>query len=250
LRDAEVARIDAADGLLQSIDPYAAGLALAEVDGLRARRFRAEPGRAVPWHEKTESTTLFFCHSESIAIEIRKPPYRCVLEPGQTYQVPAGVAMTMYAMTDRAAECTVFEFGGRLDAYASKKPELGFFFDRMEVEAELPLFSETSDYAGFSPGFSRMDVVASPVGLRLIVQGHGPSQCVPWHSHDRISDSFFCMKGRVRIATREPDGVIELPPGGFFTVAAGVAHFVSGARGQPCQMLVLQGVGTYNYVSR
>ncbi|ARP84677.1 hypothetical protein CAL12_21615 [Bordetella genomosp. 8] len=94
-----------------------------------------------------------------------------------------------------------------------------------------------------------MDVLFTAPAIRLIAQGHGPSQCVPWHSHDNISDAFFCLSGRLRIATRAPDRIVLLDPGDSHTVPPGVAHFVSGEAGRPCEMLIVQGVGAYNYVA-
>jgi len=47
-----------------------------------------------------------------------------------------------------------------------------------------------------------------------------------------------------------PDGARVLAPGEVYTVPAGVPHMVSGNAGQPCELLILQGVGVYNYVPR
>ena len=235
----------------ERFDPYASAARVAEVPGLRARRYRASGDTSVPWHEKTRSGTTVFCHSGSVAVQIKKPPFRCILKPGQCYAVPAGVAMTLAAMDGTPGECTVFEYGEAFDALPAEPPSLGYCFDRMEANEALPgAAGSPIGYEDLQPGFSRMDVICSVPGMRLIAQGHGPGQCVPWHSHDHIDDTFFCMKGRIRIATRQPDEVVELAPGDSFTVSAGTAHFVCGTDGQPCEMLTLQGVGNYNYVPR
>jgi hypothetical protein len=54
----------------------------------------------------------------------------------------------------------------------------------------------------------------------------------------------------VRVATRDPHQEFVLEPGNTCQVEAGVAHFVSGLHGAPCEVLILQWGGHYNYVPR
>ncbi|WP_162581518.1 cupin domain-containing protein [Variovorax sp. PBS-H4] len=239
-------------------DPYANAnpgttSAIAEVEGLRARHVRLDRGTAVPWHVKPDSRTMVYAHSDGLAVQIRKPPFKNTLKRGEHYTVPPNVAMSVYAADGCEIDFTVFEYGNSLAALAVDPPSLDYVIERSRASGEQiqeALHDEATDYASFAAGFSRMDVIAAPPGLRLIFQGHGVRECVPWHSHDNIADTFFCVKGTLRIATRSPERVVELAPGDVHEVAAGVPHFVSGLGGTPCEVLILQGVGTYNYVQQ
>jgi len=82
--------------------------------------------------------------------------------------------------------------------------------------------------------------------VRLLVLGEG--QCVPWHYHNNITDTFFCMEGPMQVATRNPHKVHVLAPGGTCAVEPGTPHLVTGVDDGPCQFIVVQGVGVYDYV--
>ena len=56
------------------------------------------------------------------------------------------------------------------------------------------------------------ELIAEAPGLRVQVLTLGPGQCVPWHRHTSITDTFFCLEGPVVITTREPDGELRLMP--------------------------------------
>ena len=32
-----------------------------------------------------------------------------------------------------------------------------------------------------------------------------PTQCVPWHHHNEVQDTFYVISGKIRVATRDPD---------------------------------------------
>lgn len=239
-----------------SLDLYQNAEPIGEVDGLRARRVRLPRGGAVPWHMKTASRTTVYAHAHSVVVQIRKPPFRNTMKRGEHYTVPANVPMTAYAADGGPLDFTVFEYGEHFEAVATDPPTLAYVVERSRLpvpaQGGATAFApeHVVDYDSFAPGFSRMDVIAAPDRLRLILQGHGVRECVPWHSHDHIADTFFCVKGALRIATRSPDQVAVLEPGDTYQVAPGVAHFVSGVNGAPCEVLILQGVGSYNYVER
>ena len=100
------------------------------------------------------------------------------------------------------------------------------------------------------PGSYTVDeqiTLAEAPGLRIRRLTLGPGQFVPWHYHSEISDTFFCMKGPMRIRTRDPDSSTILEPGQTLEVPAGRAHRVSGMNEGPCQFIVVQGVGRYDY---
>jgi quercetin dioxygenase-like cupin family protein len=187
-------------------------------------------------------------------VQIKKPPFRCVLQAGEFYSVPPGVEMSVYAIGEVPLPFVLFEYGTSFESIATAPPSLAFFAERPKAsdQATAPPLPAAIRYEDFDTGFSRMDVLAAPTSLRLIVQGHGVRQCVPWHSHDHITDTFFCTRGIARIATESgsESGVHVLEPGDTCEVGHGIPHFVSGQGGMACELLVLQGVGNYNYVAR
>ncbi len=85
--------------------------------------------------------------------------------------------------------------------------------------------------------------------MRASVLTLAEGQCVPWHYHSQISDSFVCLEGPMVVETRAPRAVHERQPGERCTVAPNTAHHVRGKDGSPCKFLLLQGVGVYDNVA-
>ena len=92
------------------------------------------------------------------------------------------------------------------------------------------------------------ELVAESDEIRVQVLTVGRGQEVPWHHHTIISDTFFCLEGPMLIATREPDGIRRLECGERMTVPPGQPHRVSGVGGGRCAFVIVQGVGTYDYI--
>lgn len=92
------------------------------------------------------------------------------------------------------------------------------------------------------------ELVAEAPGLRVQVLTVGPEQCVPWHHHTQISDSFFCIEGQMVLETREPSSVLHLRVGQRAIVPPLQPHRVTAAGGVRCRFVIVQGVGTYDYL--
>lgn len=93
------------------------------------------------------------------------------------------------------------------------------------------------------------ETIAELPGLRIRLLALGPGQSVPWHLHTEIRDTFFCMDGPMQVRTRDPDGSHILAPGDSLAVEAGTSHEVTpAAAGGACRFMIVQGVGTYDYV--
>ncbi len=91
-------------------------------------------------------------------------------------------------------------------------------------------------------------VIAQVKGLRAQILTIGPDQCVPWHHHSEVTDTFFCIEGPMKIETRNPDDQRVLSPGETTAVGAGQPHRVSGVDDGRCKFLIIQGVGEYDFV--
>ena len=57
------------------------------------------------------------------------------------------------------------------------------------------------------------ELVAEGADLRVQVLSLAAGQCVPWHYHSEISDSFVCLEGPMVVETRAPRHVYRLVPG-------------------------------------
>ena len=56
------------------------------------------------------------------------------------------------------------------------------------------------------------ELVAEGADLRVQVLSLAAGQCVPWHYHSEISDSFVCLEGPMVVETRAPRHVYWLLP--------------------------------------
>jgi len=91
------------------------------------------------------------------------------------------------------------------------------------------------------------ELVAEGADLRVQVLSLAAGQCVPWHYHSEISDSFVCLEGPMVVETRAHH-VYRLLPGERCAVPPKTAHYVHGDADGPCQFLIVQGVGVYDFV--
>lgn len=92
------------------------------------------------------------------------------------------------------------------------------------------------------------EVVHETRDLRVQVLTIRPGQEVPWHHHTAVQDSFFCLEGSVQVETREPEAVHRLLVGERTAVPPGQPHRVSCADDSRCRFVIVQGVGSYDFV--
>ena len=85
-------------------------------------------------------------------------------------------------------------------------------------------------------------------GFRINEIQISPKQKVPWHYHNKVSDTFYVLKGYLRIFLQNPKEEIRLAPGETFTAKPGRPHLVTNGGNASVNFLVLQGVGEYDYV--
>ena len=92
------------------------------------------------------------------------------------------------------------------------------------------------------------EIVAEGTDLRVQVLTLAHGQCVPWHYHSAITDSFVCLEGPMVVETRAPRHSYRLEPGGRCAVPPKTAHYVHGEDDGACKFLIIQGVGVYDFV--
>lgn len=92
------------------------------------------------------------------------------------------------------------------------------------------------------------EVVAEGADLRVSVLTLARGQCVPWHYHSEVADSFVCLEGRMVVETRAPRQLHRLEVGQRCAVPPKTAHYVHGEADGPCKFMIVQGVGVYDFV--
>lgn len=92
------------------------------------------------------------------------------------------------------------------------------------------------------------EMVAEGADLRVQVLTLAAGQAVPWHYHSEVTDSFVCLEGEVVVETRAPREAHVLAPGQRCAVGPKTAHTVHGRDGGPCKVMVIQGVGVYDFM--
>ena len=104
----------------------------------------------------------------------------------------------------------------------SSSSVLPFTVDAGETVAELP------------------DLLVSEITI-------APGQEVPWHYHSNVTDTFYCLSGCTSVRYGVT-GHATLSPGESVAVAAGTPHQVSSGADSTCRFLIVQGIGTYDFV--
>jgi quercetin dioxygenase-like cupin family protein len=92
------------------------------------------------------------------------------------------------------------------------------------------------------------EIVADTADLRVQVLTLAAGQCVPWHYHSAITDSFVCLEGPMIVETRAPRQRYRLEPGQRCAVSPKTAHYVHGEDDGACKFMIVQGVGLYDFV--
>ncbi len=85
-------------------------------------------------------------------------------------------------------------------------------------------------------------------GFRIAELQLSPTQTIPWHCHNNVSDTFYVLEGRLRLFLQNPKEEVRLDVSQSYAVAAGRPHLVTNAGDTLMTILVLQGVGEYDYV--
>lgn len=91
------------------------------------------------------------------------------------------------------------------------------------------------------------EVVAEGADVRVQVLTLAAGQCVPWHFHSEVADSFVCLEGPMVVETGAPRATHRLSPGERCAVPPKTAHYVHGENDGPCKFLIVQGVGVYDF---
>jgi quercetin dioxygenase-like cupin family protein len=100
------------------------------------------------------------------------------------------------------------------------------------------------------PAYSIADkqIIAESPEVRATLMTFDPGQEIPWHTHSNITDTSFCLKGDVEVSLRAPEEIVRLEPGQWKAVPTGRPHRVRCMGPGQCQVLLVQGVGRYDFM--
>ena len=93
----------------------------------------------------------------------------------------------------------------------------------------------------------RAEHAARP-GFRITEIQLSKTQKVPWHYHNNVQDTFYVLKGNLRLFLRDPKEEVRLDPGDTYSVKPRRAHLVVNGGEGSATFLVLQGIGEYDFV--
>ncbi len=93
----------------------------------------------------------------------------------------------------------------------------------------------------------RAEHAARP-GFRITEIQLSKTQKVPWHYHNNVQDTFYVLKGNLRLFLRDPKEEVRLGPGGTYSVKPRRPHLVANGGEGSATFLVLQGIGEYDFV--
>ena len=93
----------------------------------------------------------------------------------------------------------------------------------------------------------RAEHAARP-GFRITELQISKTQNVPWHYHSNIQDTFYVLKGSLRIFMQDPKEEVRLAPGETLSIRPRRAHLVTNGGEGSATFLVLQGIGEYDFV--
>ena len=93
----------------------------------------------------------------------------------------------------------------------------------------------------------RAEHAARP-GFRITELQLSKTQKVPWHYHNNVTDTFYVLRGDLRIFLQQPKEEVRLKPGETYAVPARRPHLVTNGGEESVTFLVLQGIGEYDFV--
>jgi quercetin dioxygenase-like cupin family protein len=89
-------------------------------------------------------------------------------------------------------------------------------------------------------------MAGSDVRARLFTLA--PRDVIPWHYHREAADHYFILQGELTISTRLPEETQTVRAGRHYRIAPGRPHLIANRSTADCRFLLLQGVGTFDWV--
>lgn len=75
----------------------------------------------------------------------------------------------------------------------------------------------------------------------------GVGETLAWHYHSHVFDTFYVVRGPLRVTSRGPDACVDIDTGGLYQLAPGVHHQVSNVTDGDVEWILVQGIGDVDY---
>ena len=69
-----------------------------------------------------------------------------------------------------------------------------------------------------------------------------------WHYHTEVTDHFVCLNGLIKVEAKNPDKEVMLQPGQITEIKPLHVHRVENVNDHGSAYLLIQGVGTYDFI--
>ncbi len=89
-------------------------------------------------------------------------------------------------------------------------------------------------------------MIGSDMRARLFTLA--PGDVIPWHFHPNTADHYFVVQGELTVSTREPEGTETVVAGCNYRIEPRRPHLIANHSVADCQFLLLQGVGTLDWM--
>jgi quercetin dioxygenase-like cupin family protein len=111
------------------------------------------------------------------------------------------------------------------------------------MEAPMPVVVPTPNYR-----VKNIESVmkGSDVQARLFTLA--PGDTIPWHFHRTSADHYFILEGVLTVKTRNPEETRTIGVGSDHRIVSGTAHLITNRAAVDCRFLLLQGIGTFDWV--
>ncbi len=93
------------------------------------------------------------------------------------------------------------------------------------------------------------EILAKTDNLQVQILSLAAGECIPWHYHSQVDDTFVCLDGPMEVITKNPDTAQRLEPGETYKVPVRKAHKVQGVDGGPCRFVIVQGIGAHDFLT-
>ena len=93
----------------------------------------------------------------------------------------------------------------------------------------------------------KLEELISTVDTRVAEFSLEANQVGQWHYHSAVAEYCYCLDGMVVIEQQGKQS-LTLKPGEKVEIALGEVHRVCNPLAQQCRYLVIQGVGTYDFL--
>jgi quercetin dioxygenase-like cupin family protein len=101
--------------------------------------------------------------------------------------------------------------------------------------------------AGYSVKSIEPVAIGSDVQARVFTLA--PGEAIPWHFHSAVTDWYFVLEGALSIETRAPADRQLIEVGGTYSIPPKTAHLIANRSDAETRFLLVQGVGTYDFLT-